>query len=101
MSFTSETWEWFKTAPLPVVLAITIVCFSTVGSYTYAVDKAQQKHAAEESSKVAVASERAKLAADTALRIEEKLDKLTEVLNQVILEREVWKARREERKEKK
>ncbi len=99
MSFNSETWEWFKTAPLPVVLSICRSSFTILGTYAYSLDQAQQKHIAEEKASVAVAAEQARTAAETAKRVENKIDKLTEVLQAVAIEQAVAKA--EKKKEKK
>jgi hypothetical protein len=100
MSFlSSDTWAWLKTAPLPVVLSLCFTSFTLVGSYAYSIDKAQQEHVAAEKAVVAVAAEQAKVAAETARRVEDKIDKLANMLDQVILERAVAKAKREKKNE--
>lgn len=101
MSFNSDTWEWLKTAPLPVVLSISLSCFVVMGSYAYSIDKKVQEHVTQEKAVVAVAAEQASNAAATTKRVEDKIDKMAELLNKVILEREVSKAKREAAKEKK
>ena len=80
MSFTNETWEWVKTAPLPVVLSICLTSFTLVGSYAYSIDKAQQRHAVEEKAAVAVAAEQAKTAAEIAKGMDGKIDKLLQIV---------------------
>lgn len=98
MSFNSEMWEWFKTAPLPVVLSICVSSFLILGSYAYSIDKdVQEQKAAVVVAKVA--ADRAEDAAATAKRVEDKIDRLTELVQQVVIEQAVAKA--EKKKEKK
>ena len=80
MSFTNETWEWVKTAPLPVVLSICLTSFTMVGSYAYSIDKAAQEHEKEERAAVAVAAEQAKTAAEVAKAMDGKIDKLLQIV---------------------
>lgn len=97
MSFNSETWEWLKTAPLPVVLSICLTSFSLVGSYAYSIDKAAQKHVVEEKATVAVAAEQAKTAAEIARNMDGKIDKLLEAVLKMQAEREAEKAKKEKK----
>jgi hypothetical protein len=81
MSFVnSETWAWFKTAPLPVVLSICLTSFTVLGTWSYAIE---QKQAAD-STKVAVAAEKAEQAAKAAEKAEQKLDKANEKLDKLL-----------------
>ena len=102
MSFNSETWEWFKTAPLPVVLSMCLSSFVILGSYSWSIDKDVKKQ--DTVVKVAVeqtahAVKDAEAAAAAATRVEAKIDKLTELVQSVIVEQAVVKA--EKKKEKK
>jgi len=80
MPFNTETWAWFKTAPLPVVLSICLTSFMILGTWSYAIDKRQ----AEDSTKVAVAVERSTVAAAAAERAEAKLDKANQKLDDLL-----------------
>lgn len=97
MSFiNSETWAWLKTAPLPVVLSICMTSFLVLASYAYSIDKDVQ----EQKAQVVVAkaaADKAKDAADTARRVEDKIDKLTELVQQVVVEQAVAKAKKEKK----
>lgn len=99
MSFINgETWAWFKTAPLPVVLSLCMSSFLVLGSYAYSIDKDVQ----EQKAQVVVAkaaADKAREAAEAARRVEDKIDKLTELVQQVVIEQAVAKA--EKKKEKK
>lgn len=98
MSFiNSETWAWFKTAPLPVVLSICCSSFVVLGSYAYSIDEAAQKHVSEEKAAVAVAAEQAKTAAEIAKGMDGKLDKLLGI----VLKMEAEKAAADAAKAKK
>lgn len=80
MSFNSETWEWFKTAPLPVVLSLCLTSFMVLGSYAYSLDKKQQ----EQKVTVEVAVAKAEQAEQSAERSENKLDKANEKLDKLL-----------------
>jgi hypothetical protein len=75
------TWKWLQTAPLPVVLAITILMFGGLGAWVWAIDDEQDKQIAE----VAVAVEKAENAEETAQRVEEKMDKANDKLDKLLV----------------
>jgi len=96
MSFNSEMWEWLKTAPLPVVLAICLTSFAVLGTYAWSIDG----KVGEQKTVVAVAAERARVAAEVSVRIDEKLDKVLELVSHIAIEQAIHKAQ-EAKKEKK
>ena len=81
MTAKDVTWEWFKTAPLPVVLAITMSGFLLLGGWVWSVDEEQDEQAAE----VAVAVEKAENAEEAAQRVEEKMDKANDKLDKLLV----------------
>lgn len=90
MSFNTETWAWFKTAPLPVVLSICMSSFLILGSYAWSIDnevKAQKTDVAVAAERAKVAAEKAKDAAETTKRVEEKIDKLLEAVIEIKVEK--------------
>ena len=97
MSFNSETWAWIKTAPLPVVLSICLSSFTVLGSWSYAIEKKQ----AEDSTKVALAAQKAEQAAAAAEKAEQKLDKANEKLDKLLEIVAEVKAEPKAKKEKK
>lgn len=81
MSFVNtETWAWFKTAPLPVVLSICLTSFTVLATWSYAIEKRQ----AENSTKVAVAVEQAAQAKAAADSADKKMDKANEKLDKLL-----------------
>ncbi len=81
MSFiNSETWAWFKTAPLPVVLSICLSSFGILATWSYA----NEKKIAEQKAKVEVAVAAASAAKDASERAEDKMDKANEKLDKLL-----------------
>jgi capsular polysaccharide biosynthesis protein len=85
---TDETWKWLRTAPLPVVLAISLMSSGGLATWLWAVDKEQDAQKAS----VAVAAEQAKTAAEIAKSMDAKLDKLLEIVQAVQTQQAVDKA---------
>lgn len=75
-----ESWNWLKTAPLPVVLSMCLTSFSILGAWLWSVEKAQ----AQQKTEVAVAVEQAKQAQQSATKAEQKLDKANEKLDKLL-----------------
>jgi maleate cis-trans isomerase len=96
MSTKEVTWEWLKTAPLPVVLSLCLTSFMVLGSYAWSIDNEVK----EQKAVVAVAAEKAKVAAEVAIKIEEKLDKVLELVSHIAIEQAVAKSKAEEAKKK-
>lgn len=97
MAFNTETWAWFKTAPLPVVLSICLTSFTVLGTYAWSIDE----KVSEQKAVVAVAAEKAKVAAEVAIKIEEKLDKVLELVSHIAIEQAIIKTKAEEAKKEK
>lgn len=81
MTAKDVTWKWFKTAPLPVVLSITLLGFGALGSWLWALEGEQAEQAAE----VAVAVEKAENAEEVAQRVEDKMDKANDKLDKLLV----------------
>ena len=77
-----DVWGWLKTAPLPVVLAISLTGFMALGNWIHNVsaDTERAKTAAQDAK---AKSSEAKSVAD---RADDKLDKVTEKLDQLLEE---------------
>jgi hypothetical protein len=80
MSIDETTWKWLKTAPLPVVLAISLLGFGTLGTWVWAVSN--EVTAAK--SDAAVAKVRAENAERAATRAEDKMDKALDKLDKLL-----------------
>ena len=80
MSITDDTWKWVKTAPLSVVLAISLSLSGILGTWVWAVDREQGKQATE----VAVAVVEAHNAVKIANRLDDKLEKANKKLDELL-----------------
>ena len=98
MKFISdETWAWFKTAPLPVLM---FSCFISTGSLATWIYANEQDRAADKT-KVEVAVNKAKSAEDAAKRAEDKMDKANDKLDRLLEAVVEIKAEQKAKKEKK
>ena len=81
-SLWSEVWNWLRLAPLPVVLAISLVGFGTIGNWVSRVsaETDRAKTAAEEAKSKA---DQAKSASDKS---DSKLDKIDDKINKLLEE---------------
>ena len=80
MSITDDTWKWIKTAPLPVVLAISLSMSGVLGTWVWAIDKQQ----GEQATAVAVATVEAHNAVEIANRLDDKLEKANKKLDELL-----------------
>lgn len=81
MKFISdETWAWFKTAPLPVLM---LSCFITTGSLATWI-YANEQDRAKDHTQVEVAVNKAQSAENSARRAEDKMDKANEKLDKLL-----------------
>lgn len=94
-----DAWKWLKTAPLPVVMALTLA----LSGWVWSVDRAVYAQAQATAADKTVQQERDKDRDERNKRIEEKLDKLLQDVADVKAKAEAEQATkdRERREEKK
>ena len=80
MPFSNETWSWIRTAPLPVVLAISLSMSGMLATWVWAVEKEQGQQATA----VAVATVEAHNAVMVANRLDDKLEKANKKLDDLL-----------------
>ena len=91
----NDTWKWLKTAPLSVVLAITLSGFTVLGGWLWAVDEEQD----DQAKVVAVAVEKAENAEEAAQRVEEKMDKANDKLDKLLVAITIMQTEKKKEKE--
>jgi hypothetical protein len=88
-----ETWNWLRGAPLPVVLAISLLSTGVLGTWVWDVSA----EVAEQKTDVAIAVEQAKQANDAQKSVEKKLDKVDDKLDKLLESVAAMKAAAEEK----
>lgn len=80
MSFSEDTWAWIKTAPLPVVLAISLLLNGFQGTWLWALERA----VGVLETKFAVVAEKAEVSYQYVLRLDAKLEGLADKQDAIV-----------------
>lgn len=90
MTLPDNIQRWLRAAPLPAILALALSALGALASWTWVVASEVQ----EQKATVAVAAVQAQLAVTTTGRIEDKVDKLIDAVNDLRTEHALWDARK-------
>lgn len=84
MSWDEDVWKWVKTAPLPVVLVVSLFAGGASMQFAYAQAKSSQKKAEEARDKAAEAQKVADQSASDTQRTKEQVDEMRDDIKELL-----------------
>jgi len=84
MSWNEDVWKWIKSAPLPVVLVLSVLSAGVSIRYTYAATQEAKKKAEVSEAKAEDAAKKADAAAATGDRTKEQVDEISKDVKKLL-----------------